>query len=367
MTDDRRGYADLHEHLDALRQRGLLVTVDRAIDKDAQLHPLVRWQFVGGLPERDRRAFLFTNVTDGRGRRYAIPVVVGAIAANRAIYSVGMGAPVDEIQARWNHAIANPIKPRLVDAAVCQDVVVEGDALRGEGHGLDRLPIPISTPGFDSAPTLTATNVITRDPDTGVQNMGTYRAALKAPDRLVVRMATRVGGAGGYLHYLAHQKRGERTMPCAIVLGCPPCVAFMGPQKLPVGVDELAVAGGLAGAPVNVVRARTVDLLVPAEAEIVIEGLIDTEYFEPEGPFGESHGHVALEEFNMPMRVTAITHRKNAIVASYLSQVTPSESSAIKRVAYEPMFLAHLNKTLGIKGVKRVTLHERMTALRRIA
>jgi 4-hydroxy-3-polyprenylbenzoate decarboxylase len=118
--------------------------------------------------------------------------------------------------------------------------------------------------------------------------------------------------------------------------------------------------------PIQVVRAKTVDLLVPAEAEIVIEGLIDTTRLEPEGPFGESHGHVALEEFNMPMRVTAITHRRDALVASYLSQVTPSESSAIKRVAYEPMFLAHLNGALGIKGVKRVTLHERMTALRRM-
>jgi len=267
---------------------------------------------------------------------------VGAIAANRAIYSVGMGAPVEEIQARWDHAIANPIKPRIVDEAVCQDVVVEGAALQGEGRGLDRLPIPISTPGFDSAPTLTATNVITRDPDTGVQNMGTYRAALKASDRLVVRMATRVGGAGGYLHYLAHQKRGDASMPCAIVLGCPPFVAFMGPQKLPVGVDELAVAGGLAGAPINVVRARTVDLLVPAEAELVIEGLIDTEYLEPEAPFGESHGHVALEEFNMPTRITAITHRRDPIIPSYISQVAPSESSVIKRVAYEPLFLARL-------------------------
>ncbi len=101
-------------------------------------------------------------------------------------------------------------------------------------------------------------------------------------------------------------------MPCAIVLGCPPYVAFMGPQKLPIDVDEFTVAGGLAGAPINVVRARTVDLLVPAEAEVVIEGLIDTEYVEPEAPFGESHGHVALEEFNMPMRVTAITHRRDA-------------------------------------------------------
>jgi len=367
MSDAGRGYPDLHEHLEALKQQGLLLTIDRPIDKDAILHPLVRWQFVGGIAEHERKAFLFTNVIDGRGRKYAFPVVVGALAANRAIYGVGMRAALGEIPAKWERAIAHPIAPRIVKQASCQEVVIEGVALQGEGNGLDSLPIPISTPGFDSAPTLTATNVITRDPETGVQNHGTYRAGLKAPDRLVVRMATRVGGAGGYQHYLKHQKRGDKTMPCAIVLGCPPCVAFVGPQKLPLDVDEIAVAGGLAGGPVNIVRARSVDLLVPAEAEIVIEGVIDTEYVEPEGPFGESHGHVAPEEFNMPMRVTAITHRRNAIVASYLSQVTPSESSAMKRVAYEPLFLAHLRGTLGIRGVRRVTLHERMTALRRVA
>ena len=366
MTDAKRGYPDLHEHLETLKERGLLLTVDEPIDKDAEMHPLVRWQFVGGLDEPERKAFLFNNVTNGRGRKYSIPVVVGAIAANRAIYSAGMGVPVDEIQAKWDYAIAHPIPPRVVTHGVCQEVVIEGAALQGEGHGLDMLPIPISTPGFDSAPTLTATNVITRDPETGVQNMGTYRAALKASDRLVVRMATRVGGAGGYQHYLKHQKRGEKHMPCAIVLGCPPYVAFMGPQKLPLGVDEFTVAGGLAGAPINVVKAKTVDLLVPAEAEIVIEGLIDTEYVEPEAPFGESHGHVALEEFNMPMRVTAITLRKNPIIPSYISQVAPSESSVIKRIAYEPLFLAHLRDALGIREVKRVSLHEPLTGLLRV-
>ena len=362
----KRGYRDLHEHLDALRERGLLVTIDRPIDKDSELHPLVRWQFVGGIEEKARKAFLFTKVVDGRGRPYSMPVVVGAIAASRAIYCVGMDAPLEEIQARWERAIAHPIAPRVLERGVCQEVVLKGAALLGEGNGLDRLPIPISTPGFDAAPTLTATNVITRDPETGIQNMGTYRAALKASDRLVVRMATRVGGAGGYLHYVKHQKLGMKSMPCAIVLGCPPCVAFVGPQKMPVGVDEFTVAGGLAGAPINVVKALTVDLMVPAEAEIVIEGLIDTEYCEPEAPFGESHGHVALEEFNMPMRVTAITHRREPIVPSYISQVTPSESSLMKRVAYEPMFLAHLRDTLGVRGVRGVSLHEPLTALRRV-
>ena len=366
MSGPSRAYPDLHDHLAALEAKNLLVTISEKIDKDAELHPLVRWQFVGGMKEEERKAFLFTNIVDARGRKYQMPVVVGAIAANRAIYSVGMGAPVEEIEAKWQRAIANPVEPRIVNHAPCHEVVIEGKDLEGEGHGLDALPIPVSTPGFDAAPTLTATNVITRDPVTLVQNMGTYRAALKAPDRLVVRMATRVGGAGGYQHYLKHQKRGDKVMPCAIVLGCPPYVAFMGPQKLPLDIDEFKVAGGLAGAPINVVRARSVDLLVPAEAEVVIEGLIDTEYVEPEAPFGESHGHIALEEFNMPMRVTAITHRRDAIIPSYISQVAPSESSVIKRVSYEPLFLAHLRDTLGIKGVKRVSLHEKLTGLLRV-
>src|SRR2546430_1067074 len=155
-------------------------------------------------------------------------------------------------------------------------------------------------------------------------------------------------------------------MPCAIVLGCPPYVAFMGPQKLPVGVDEFTVAGGLAGSPINVVRAKSVDLLVPAESEIVIEGLIDTEYCEPEAPFGESHGHVALEEYNMPMRVTAITQRRNPVIPSYISQVAPSESSVIKRVAYEQLFLAHLREALAIRRIKGETLHAPLTGLLRV-
>ena len=359
-------YNDLHQHIDALREKGLLLEIDQPIDKDSEMHPLVRWQFVGGLDEADRKAFLFTNIVNAKGRKYDIPVLVGGLAANRAIYGVGMGCPVDDIQDKWERAIQHPISPVMVDKPVCQEVILKGEDLQGEGNGLDMLSVPISTPGFDSAPTLTATNVITKDVETGVQNMGTYRCQLKAPDRLVVRMATRVGGAGGYLHYLAWKKAGHKTMPCAIVLGCPPYVAFMGPQKLPIGVDEFDVAGGLAGAPIQIAKAHTVDLNVPAESEIVIEGLIDLEWLEPEAPFGESHGHVALEEFNLPMKITAITHRTKPVIPSYISQVAPSESSVIKRVAYEPLFFNYLNKVLNIKGVKKVSLHEPLTGLLRV-
>jgi 4-hydroxy-3-polyprenylbenzoate decarboxylase len=355
---------DFQQHLADLEANGLLVRIDRPINKDTELHPLVRWQFLGGIPEDERRAFLFTNVVDSKGRRYDIPVAVGALAASPEIYAIGMGKPVAEIGDTWLHAIAKPIPPVVVKSPPCQEVVVTGDDLRKPDGGLARLPVPISTPGFDSAPYLTATLCVTRDPDNGIQNMGTYRAALKASDRLVVRMVARPsGGAGGYYHWLKYNKRRE-PMPIAIVIGCAPIVAFTGPQKLAVDMDELAVAGGLAGAPVRVAKAATIDLVVPADAEIVIEGLIDPERLEPEAPFGESNGYVALEAYNMPMRVTAITHKRAPVFISIISQVTPSESSVIKKVAYEPLFLAHLRGHLSIKGIRRVALHERLTNLR---
>jgi len=354
---------DFQQHLARLEARGLLTRIDRPINKDTELHPLARWQFQGGLAESERRAFLFTHVVDSAGRRYDMPVAVGALAASADIYAVGMGRPVAEIGAAWTDAIAHPIPPVRVASPPCQEVVVTGDALRGPGRGLMALPVPVSTPGFDAAPYLTATLAVTHDPETGVRNMGTYRAQLKASDRLGVRMAARIGGAGGYQHWLKHRKR-KTPMPCAIVIGAAPVVVFTGPQKLALDFDEMAVAGALAGAPIRTAKCVTIDCEVPADAEIVIEGLIDPELLEPEGPFGESHGHVALEDFNMSMQVTAITHKRAPVFVSIISQVTPSESSVIKRVAYEPVFLSHLRDQLSIKGIKRVVLHEPLTNIR---
>ena len=105
---------DLQEHLRRLEAEGLLLRIDRAIDKDSELHPLVRWQFQGGLREDERRAFLFTNVVDGGGRRYDVPVAVGALAASARIYAVGMGRSIDDIGDAWLRAMANPIAPTRV-------------------------------------------------------------------------------------------------------------------------------------------------------------------------------------------------------------------------------------------------------------
>src|SRR6476620_9213902 len=264
---------DFQAHLVALEAQGLLVRIDGAVNKDTEVHPLVRWQFQGGLAEDQRRAFLFTNVTDSSGRKYDMPVAVGALAASPRIYSIGMGRPADEIEAAWSNAIANPIPPERVTSPLCQEVVIKGDDLRGPGKGLAALPVPISTPGFDAAPYLTATLAVTRDPESGIQNMGTYRAQLKATDRLGVRMAARIGGAGGYQHWRKHNKL-KTPMPCAFVIGAAPVVMFTGPMKLPIDLDEMAVAGGLAGAPIRVTKCVTIDRDVPADAELVIEGLI---------------------------------------------------------------------------------------------
>ena len=364
MAGPAHAYPDLHDHIAGLESAGLLIRVERPINKDTEMHPLVRWQFRGGIPEAGRKAFLFTNVIDSRGRTYEIPVVVGALAANREIYRRGIGCALEEIEARWAEAVANPVPPREVVAAPCHDLVFEGAALEADGNGLDGIPVPISTPGWDNAPYTTLSQYITRDPDTGVQNMGNYRGQVKAPRRLGMNPSLELR-PGIYAHWLKYKARGEK-MPAAVVLGAPPCVTFASTIKLPESLDELAVAGGLVGAPLNVARARTVDLLVPAEAEIVVEGFIDTEYLEPEAPFGESHGHVNLQEFNAFMDVTAITRRRDAVLTSIISQVTPSESSTIKRVAMEPLFLAHLRDRLGIRGVVRVGMHEPLTNIRKV-
>jgi 4-hydroxy-3-polyprenylbenzoate decarboxylase len=355
--------SDFQEHLARLEERGLLVRIDKPVCKDTQIHPLVRWQFVGNYPEQERRAFLFTNVIGAKGEKYDIPVVVGALAANDEIYAAGMGVRVEDLADVWMRALDNPIEPEFIDDAPCHEVVITGDDL--QKTGLSVLPATVSTPGFDAAPYLTATVCVTKDPETGVRNMGTYRAAFKANDRLAVRMASRLSGAGGYVHWLKYQKMGQ-PMPCAIIVGCAPVVAFTGPQKLGIDEDEMAVAGGLAGRAMRVTKAKTVDLEIPADAEIVVEGFIDTEMLEPEGPFGESHGHVALEDFNMSMRVTAITMKRKPVFASVLSEVTPSESSILKKSAYEALFFQHLKRTLDIKGIEGVVMHEPLTNLRKV-
>ena len=283
------------------------------------------------------------------------------MAGSKYICAVGLDCQEEEIWERYDRAFRNPIEPVLVEGGPVRELIQKGADLQRAG-GLLQFPIPISTPGFDGAPFITAGHWITKDPATGIRNVGNYRGHVKAMDRVGI-----FPGPGQ--HVLAHwHKCKERKIPleAAIVVGPPPVVSYAAVQKVPYGVDELAVAGGLAGEPIRLVKCQTVDLEVPADAEIVIEGRLSTEYVEPEGPFGESHGYMHPRMMNPFMEVTCITRKKNPILVSWTSQVTPSESSIIKRVGYEPLFLRFLKNELGIKSVVRVAMHEPLTNLRKV-
>ena len=351
-------YLDLHQHLKNLEEHGLLRRITRLINKDTELHPLVRWQY-RGLQEEERKAWLFENVTDAKGRKYDMPVVVGALAGNPAIYFLGMGCKTaDEMDDRWKKALSEPLAPIAVNNAKCQDVVYLGDELDKEGCGLDRFPVPISTPGFDNGPYTTCSHWFTRDPETGIHNIGNYRGQIKARRRIGVFPSGL--GQDIYLHWKKAQAKGQH-LPAALVVGAPPVVSYVSVQKVAYGLDEMSVAGALVDRPIPMVRCKTVDIMVPADAEIVIEGYLNTEYIEPEGPFGESHGYMHPRQLNPFMDVTAITHRKDAIYTSWLSQLTPSESSVIRKIGYDRLMLVHLRDECRITSVLRVEMHEPLT------
>lgn len=354
MSNSRKYYADFREHLDALDKRGKLVRVKREINKDTELMPLVRWQF-RGLDEDQRKAFIFENVVDAKGRRYAMPVTVGTLAATTEIYAIGMMCNPEEIHERWTQAQLHPIAPVKVSSGPVQEMVWKGLDL-SRGHGLDMIPVPISTPGFDNAPYLTSANWITKDPETGIYNIGNYRSQIKSPDR--------TGGLFTSQHMGLHWRKCKelkQPLEAAIAIGVIPSIAYSATAKIPYDFDEYCLAGGLAGEPVNVVPCKTIDLHVPATAEIVIEGRIPTDCLEPEGPFGEYPGYMGHRTVSPYLEVTCITHRRDAIYTALMSQFPPSESSKIKHTGTEKIIHKFLRYDSGNSSVLDVALHDEVS------
>ena len=301
-------FKDLREHIAALDEAGLLVKIDEQINKDTELMPLVRWQF-RGLSEDERRAFMFTNVIgcegtqsttfpwwSGRWRLHDRSTALGCNVSPRRSSIVGTKRRA--IRSRRRSSRMLPV----------HEEVHRGSSLMDKG-GLGEFPIPISTPGYDCAPFTTASHWFTQDPETGLINIGNYRGHIKSPTRTGVFLSS--SNHGGY-HWRKCQERGI-PLQAALVIGAPPSVSYTAPARIPFSVSELDVAGGLAGAPIEVVKCITNDVLVPANAEIVIEGEISTEFLEPEAPFGESTGYIAERLLNPYFEVKCITHRKNPI------------------------------------------------------
>lgn len=349
-----RYYRDFREHLKALEERGKLIRIGREINKDTELMPLVRWQF-RGLDEAQRKAFLFENVVDAKGKHYAMPVSVGTLAATTEIYAIGMMCLAEEIHERWSQAQLSPLEPVKVASGPVQEVIWQGKDLVS-GHGLDMLPVPISTPGFDNAPYLTSANWITRDIETGIYNVGNYRSQIKASNR--------AGGLFTSQHMGQHWRNCRAKglpLEAAIAIGVTPNIAYAATAKIPYDFDEYRLAGGLAGQPVELVQCKTVNLLVPATAEIVIEGTIPTDFIEPEGPFGEYPGYMGHRTVSPYLEVTCITHRRDAIYTALMSQFPPSESSKIKHTGTEKIIFKYLRHDSGNSAVMDVALHDEVS------
>lgn len=352
-------YRDLREYLNALESGGKLRRISQPINKDTELYPLVRLQY-RGLAESERTAYLFENVHGSRGDKYDMPVLVGALAGSTDIYSIGMQVPPEQIWLKLAEAEANPIPPRVVEQAPVQEVVYRGAELEASG-GLAHFPIPVTTPGFDPAPYVTAPYWVTRDPDTGITNLGMYRAMVKAPLRTGINFAVPYRGAA--VHLRKYRERGQ-AMPAALVIGGPPNLAYVAVSQYPLDVDELAVAGGIAGEPLELVKCRTLDLMVPAHAEIVFEGEVSTTEVEPEAPFGEAYGFVGPSDMNPYFTIKCITTRRNPIWLATVSQYPPSESSMIRQHANAGTVFKHLRRNLGITQVKSIGFFDRVGSAR---
>ncbi|MEX0802311.1 MAG: hypothetical protein WD688_03175 [Candidatus Binatia bacterium] len=137
---------NLLEYVQVLEREGLLFRVKKPINKDIEMHPLVRWQF-RGLDEEQRKAFYFEEIYDSKGKKYDIPVLIGGLAASQRIYALGLMCKEDKVEAIWTNALEKPIEPILVNEGPVQEVVYQGEELIFCG-GLYKLPIAISTLGF---------------------------------------------------------------------------------------------------------------------------------------------------------------------------------------------------------------------------
>jgi len=296
-------------------------------------------------------AALFENV-----RGHAMPVLVGALASmQRMAWALG-GEDLDEIASGLSARVRPPAAeaglveklkaaPRLLKAAgaapktvrsgPCQEVVHEGDAA-----DLARLPVLVCWPG-DGGPFITLPQVTTADPDGKHRNVGMYRLQVFGPRRLGLHWHRDHDGAR---NFAAWADRG-RAMPVAVALGGDPVLTYAATAPLPYGMNELVLAGVLRGEAVRMVRCRTVPLEVPADAEIVIEGTVAPGETELEGPFGDHTGYYTPPDRYPVLRVTAVTHRRDAIYPATVVGRYPKEDLYLAK-ATERLFLPVIRTVL---------------------
>jgi len=231
------------------------------------------------------------------------------------------------------------VPPRTVHGRVaCQDVILEGDDV-----DLRQLPILTSWPK-DAGPFVTLPMVVTKDPETGVQNVGMYRMQVTGPRTTFMHWQRHKGGAAHYRAWKA-QRPGER-MPVAVVLGADPATMYTPTAPLPPGVDEYLFSGFLRREPLLVAQATSSDLRIPAEAEIVLEGYVDpAEPLGLEGPFGDHTGFYTPADLFPVFHLERITLRKDAVYPATIVGIPPVEDAYLGG-ATERIFLPLIRMTL---------------------
>ncbi|MFN4196956.1 MAG: menaquinone biosynthesis decarboxylase [Caldimicrobium sp.] len=230
---------------------------------------------------------------------------------------------------------AKNVFPKKVEKAPCQEIVLTGDEV-----DLFKLPILKCWPG-DAGPFITLPCVITKDPETGVRNVGMYR--MQVYDRKTTGMHWQMHKVGAK-HYRKAELKGEK-LPVAVSLGPEPAVIYAATAPLPEDLDEFLLAGYLKGAPVELVPCKTVPLEVPAQSQIVLEGYVNPGERRIEGPFGDHTGFYTPPKPFPVFHVTAITMRKDAIYPATVVGKPPQEDCYLGKLT-ERIFLPLIKKVL---------------------
>ena len=342
-------YEDLRHFIRDLEEYNLFRWVDAEVDKDWEISAVTRTYF-RRVPKETRGALGFRNIKGWAGHRLVVGTVGGGVEVyHRALGIEGGG--FDAVNRKWREALTRPIPAVLTDGdAPCQEVV-----RMGEEADLHRFPIPTWTPEKDPGPFLTSPCLVTKDRGTGVVNVGVYRLEVKGPRKTGVLWD--LPSQHGAVHFAAYEAASE-PMPMAVVLGVEPTILMGAVAKAPMGFDEFAIAGGLRGAAVELVKCKTVDLEVPARAEIILEGHVPPHVREREGPFGEYTGYMGGPYEMAVFEIDCITHRKDALHQAFFSQMPPSESSLIRAIPEEAHIYKHLAQDLRIPGIVDVHLPE---------
>ncbi len=286
QKDMRSFLAELTQATDIPHMR-----VTRRVDLRHELSEIVKSSESLGNP-----VFRFDDVAGSD-----LPVVAGLFACRKRV-ALGLGVAADHAVAHYLNALVNPVPTRPATDAPVREVIQRG----AEVDLLD-LPVPTHTLG-DSGPYITGGVGMARDPVSGAVNTGMYRLRVAGRDRLTVG-ADPEHDLG---RFIAQARAEGRKLDFAVVIGHHPAFVLASQADVPVSVDSLAVTGALLGAPLEVVPGLTVDLPIPARAEIVIEGVIDPSEMDVDGPFAEFTYHYGTGRAPV-CNVTAITRRRDAI------------------------------------------------------